>query len=128
MTSASRTTTSNILPPHHTTPYHTIPHHTIPHHTIPTVTCRYGKALDRRAKLHRRLATSLGGGDEALQGRIVHLRQAMEDVSMVAQIDGFKHEQLMFVDEVLKLLGSALARQQGKSRLAVLPSSHTIQQ
>merc|ERR1719319_210496 len=89
---------------------------------------KYGKALDRRAKLHRRLATSLGGGDEALQGRIVHLRQAMEDVSMVAQIDGFKHEQLMFVDEVLKLLGSALARQQGKSRPAVLPSSHTIQQ
>ena len=47
---------------------------------------------------------------------------------MVAQIDGFKHEQLMFVDEVLKLLGSALARQQGKSRPAVLPSSHTLQQ
>ena len=31
--------------------------------------------------------------------------QAMEDVSMVAQIEGFKHEQLLFVDEVLKQLG-----------------------
>ena len=29
----------------------------------------------------------------------------MEDVSMVAQIEGFKHEQLLFVDEVLKQLG-----------------------
>ena len=70
--------------------------------------CRYGKALDRRAKLHKRQALSLGGADEELEKRIQHLRQAMEDVSMVAQIEGFKHEQLMFVDEVLKQLGGLL--------------------
>ena len=76
----------------------------------------------------------------------------MEDVSMVAQIEGFKHEQLLFVDEVLKQLGeyqptnqkkshpvarkatplhsagSALATEAGKCRPPVLPSAHTIQQ
>ena len=37
--------------------------------------------------------------------RLLSQCQAMEDVSMVAQIEGFKHEQLLFVDEVLKQLG-----------------------
>merc|ERR1719195_1983659 len=70
---------------------------------------KYGKALDRRSKLHRKQAHLQGGGEEGMKARICHLRKAMEDVSMVAQIEGFKHEQLLFVDEVLKQLGSALA-------------------
>merc|ERR1711953_1266155 len=54
---------------------------------------KYGKALDRRSKLHRKQAHLQGGGDEGMKKRISHLRKAMEDVSMVAQIEGFKHEQ-----------------------------------
>jgi import receptor subunit TOM70 len=50
----------------------------------------------------------------------------MEDVSMVAQLEGYKHEQLLFVDEVLKHLGSALAVVAAKNREPNLPSSHTI--
>merc|ERR1719192_2312395 len=78
---------------------------------------KYGKALDRRSKLHRKQAHLQGGGEEGMKTRISHLRKAMEDVSMVAQIEGFKHEQLLFVDEVLKQLGSALATEAGKCRL-----------
>merc|ERR1711990_1285291 len=89
---------------------------------------KYGKALDRRSKLHRKQAHLQAGGEEGMKARICHLRKAMEDVSMVAQIEGFKHEQLLFVDEVLKQLGSALATEAGKSRPPVLPSAHTIQQ
>jgi len=89
---------------------------------------KYGKALDRRSKLHRKQAHLQAGGEEGMKARICHLRKAMEDVSMVAQIEGFKHEQLLFVDEVLKQLGSALATEAGKCRPAVLPSAHTIQQ
>ena len=43
--------------------------------------------------------------EPATNGVIICQCQAMEDVSMVAQIEGFKHEQLLFVDEVLKQLG-----------------------
>ena len=61
--------------------------------------------MDRRSKLHKKFASTLGAGDENIAKRIVHLKQAMEDVSMVAQLEGYKHEQLLFVDEVLKHLG-----------------------
>jgi len=47
---------------------------------------------------------------------------------MVAQLEGYKHEQLLFVDEVLKHLGSALAVMAAKKRESNLPSSHTIVQ
>merc|ERR1712128_86441 len=87
---------------------------------------RYGKSLDRRSKLHKKFASTLGAGDENIAKRIVHLKQAMEDVSMVAQLEGYKHEQLLFVDEVLKHLGSALAVMAARNREPVLPSSHTI--
>jgi len=89
---------------------------------------RYGKALDRRSKINKKLASLLGTGDDNLEKKIVHLKQAMEDVSMVAQLEGYKHEQLMFVDDVLKHLGSALAVLAGKRRDPTLPSSHTIVQ
>lgn len=89
---------------------------------------KYGKALDRRAKLHRKRAGLLGGDEGDTQQRIKHLQQAMEDVSMVAQLEGYKHEQLLFVDEVLKQLGSALAIVAAKNRSPILPSSHTIKQ
>merc|ERR1712038_1163394 len=72
---------------------------------------KYGKALDRRSKLHRKQAHLQGGGEEGMKARICHLRKAMEDVSMVAQIEGFKHEQLLFVDEVLKQLALWQPRQ-----------------
>merc|ERR1712128_133382 len=87
---------------------------------------RYGKSLDRRSKLHKKFASTLGAGDENIAQRIVHLKQAMEDVSMVAQLEGYKHEQLLFVDEVLKHLGSALAVMAARNREPNLPSSHTI--
>merc|ERR1719158_2430964 len=88
---------------------------------------KYGKALDRRAKLHKKRAALLEGGGK-MEDFIMHLKQAMEDVSMAAQIDGFKHEQLLFVDETLKLLGSSLAILAAKNRPPLLPSSHTIMQ
>ena len=67
---------------------------------------RYGKSLDRRSKIHKKMALDLPNGDENIGKRIEHLKQSMEDVSMVAQLEGYKHEQLLFVDEVLKHLGS----------------------
>ena len=43
--------------------------------------------------------------------RIVHLRQALEDVSILAHLDGYRPEHLVFVDQVLKVLGElALAQ------------------
>jgi len=91
---------------------------------------RYGKALDRRSKINKKIALSLtsGEGDDIVEKKIKHLKQAMEDVSLVAQLEGYKHEQLMFVDEVLKHLGSALAVMANKTREPNLPSSHTILQ
>ena len=73
-------------------------------------TLRYGKALDRRSKINKKIALSLtsGEGDDIVEKKIKHLKQAMEDVSLVAQLEGYKHEQLMFVDEVLKHLGNFL--------------------
>lgn len=89
---------------------------------------KYGKALDRRAKLLKKASANLGKTEPELEKRVANLRQAMEDVSMVAQLEGYKHEQLMFVDEVLKDLGSSLAVLEAKKRPPVLPSSHTILQ
>jgi len=89
---------------------------------------KYGKALDRRAKLLKKASASLGKTDEEVEKRISNLRQAMEDISMVAQLDGYKQEQLVFVDEVLKDLGSSLAVMEAKRRPPVLPSAHTILQ
>eukprot|EP00090_Calanus_glacialis_P042689 TRINITY_DN7568_c0_g1_i1.p1 TRINITY_DN7568_c0_g1~~TRINITY_DN7568_c0_g1_i1.p1 ORF type:complete len:527 (-),score=139.62 TRINITY_DN7568_c0_g1_i1:104-1630(-) len=86
---------------------------------------RYGKSLDRRSKIHKKIAIALSG-DENITKKIEHLKQSMEDVSMVAQLEGYKHEQLLFVDEVLKHLGSALAVVAAKKRDPTLPSSHTI--
>jgi len=88
---------------------------------------KYGKALDRRAKLHKKRAAVMEGKGK-MEDIIMHLKQAMEDVSMAAQIDGFKHEQLLFVDETLKLLGSSLAILAAADRPPVLPSNHTIMQ
>ena len=39
---------------------------------------RYAKALDRRAKVLRKLAAKLKGGDENLNLKIEHLSQALE--------------------------------------------------
>ena len=47
---------------------------------------------------------------------------------MAAQLEGLKHEQLLFVDETLKHLGSALAVSAAKTREPTLPSGHTIVQ
>jgi len=89
---------------------------------------RYGKALDRRAKVLRKLATKLGGTDQQLESRVTHLKQALEDMSMCCQLEGYKQDQLMFVDGLLKELGSASAILAVKNRKADLPSGHTIQQ
>ena len=37
--------------------------------------------------------------------RIHHLKQALEDVSVLAHLDGYRQEHLLFVDNVLKELG-----------------------
>merc|ERR1740128_1433631 len=61
---------------------------------------RYGKALDRRAKVMRKLTNKLGGGDENNKLRVAQLMQALEDLSMCCQLDGFRQDQLAFVDEL----------------------------
>ena len=38
---------------------------------------KYGKALDRRAKLHKKQAQALGGGEGQVEDRIRHLKQVM---------------------------------------------------
>ena len=40
-----------------------------------------------------------------LDKRIAHLRQALEDVSVLAHLDGYRPDHLMFVDQLLKELG-----------------------
>jgi len=87
---------------------------------------KYGKALDRRSKLHKKAAAALGDSDDVLEKKIEHLKQSMEDISLVAQMDGYKQEQLIFVDEVLKELGTSQAVLASKRRSPTLPSSHTI--
>jgi len=89
---------------------------------------RYGKALDRRAKLLRKQASKLPGGDENIQLKIDKLMQALEDLSMCCQLDGYRQDQLTFVDELLKELGSAEAVLAAKNRKPELPSGHAINQ
>merc|ERR1740128_44599 len=89
---------------------------------------RYGKALDRRAKVMRKLTNKLGGGDENNKLRVAQLMQALEDLSMCCQLDGFRQDQLAFVDELLKELGSAEAVIAVKNRSPELPSAHAINQ
>lgn len=64
---------------------------------------RYGKSYDRRSKILKKLVDTLDGGK--LEERIKHLRQALEDVSVLAQLDGYNPQQLGLVDEILKQLG-----------------------
>ena len=42
---------------------------------IDTYPIRYGKALDRRSKLHRKQAHLQGGGEDGMKARISHLRK-----------------------------------------------------
>lgn len=87
---------------------------------------KYGKSYDRRSKILKKIAD--GVSKEDLDQRIGHLRQSLEDVSVLAHLDGYRQEHLLFVDIVLKELGSGLAVQAGKKREAVLPSAHSISQ
>ena len=67
---------------------------------------KYGKSYNRRCKILRRLVERLDK-DKAkdLDERIGHLRQALEDVSVLALLDGFQQDQLLLVDDILKQLG-----------------------
>eukprot|EP00088_Acartia_fossae_P027010 TRINITY_DN2779_c0_g1_i2.p1 TRINITY_DN2779_c0_g1~~TRINITY_DN2779_c0_g1_i2.p1 ORF type:complete len:510 (+),score=122.95 TRINITY_DN2779_c0_g1_i2:43-1572(+) len=89
---------------------------------------RYGKALDREAKVLRKLAAKLGGEQEDLNKRISMLTQALEDMSMCCQLEGYKQDQLTFIDGLLKELGSAEAILANKTRVPDFPSGHTINQ
>jgi len=89
---------------------------------------RYAKALDREAKVLKKLAAKLGGDEESLNKRITMLSQALEDMSMCCQLEGYKQEQLAFIDSLLKELGSAEAILANKTRVPDFPSGHTINQ
>ena len=64
---------------------------------------KYGKSYNRRCKILRRLVDKDKAKD--LDERIGHLRQALEDVSVLALLDGFQQDQLLLVDDILKQLG-----------------------
>ena len=64
---------------------------------------RYGKSYDRRSKILKKVVEKLD--NSKLDDKIVHLRQALEDVSVLAQLDGYQQHQLAMVDEILKQLG-----------------------
>ena len=68
---------------------------------------RYGKSYDRRSKILKKLVDTMDGNK--LEERIKHLRQALEDVSVLAQLDGYNPQQLVIVDEVLKQLGERIS-------------------
>ena len=68
---------------------------------------RYGKSYDRRSKILKKLVDTMDG--DKLEERIRHLRQALEDVSVLAQLDGYNPQQLVIVDEVLKQLGERVS-------------------
>merc|ERR1719225_1875329 len=68
---------------------------------------KYGKSYNRRCKI---------------------LRRALEDVSVLALLDGFQQDQLLLVDDILKQLGSSLAVVTSRSREPVMPSNYTIVQ
>jgi len=87
---------------------------------------KYGKSYDRRSKILKKMALEVEKDD--LDQRIAHLRQALEDVSVLAHLDGYRPDHLMFVDQLLKELGSGLAVRAGKKREALLPSGHSISQ
>merc|ERR1719422_2019677 len=90
---------------------------------------KYGKSYNRRCKILRRLVERLDK-DKAkdLDERIGHLRQALEDVSVLALLDGFQQDQLLLVDDILKQLGSSLAVVTSRSREPIMPSNYTIVQ
>ena len=87
---------------------------------------RYGKSYDRRSKILKKVVDTLD--NTKLDDKIRHLRQALEDVSVLAYLDGYQHQQLVMVDDILKQLSSALAIVTAKTREPVMPSHYTIGQ
>ena len=68
---------------------------------------RYGKSYDRRSKILKKMVDTLDSA--RLEERIRLLRQALEDVSVLAKLDGYSNQQLVIVDEVLKQLGETMS-------------------
>ena len=68
---------------------------------------RYGKSYDRRSKILKKMVDTLDSA--RLEERIRLLRQALEDVSVLAKLDGYNNQQLVIVDEVLKQLGETMS-------------------
>ena len=68
---------------------------------------RYGKSYDRRSKILKKMVDTLDSA--RLEERIRLLRQALEDVSVLAKLDGYNNQQLVIVDEVLKQLGESMS-------------------
>jgi len=88
---------------------------------------RYGKSYDRRSKILKKIVDNLDK-NSSLELMITHLRQALEDVSVLSLLDGYRHDQLIIVDEILKLLGGSLAVVTAKEREPIMPSNYTIVQ
>jgi len=106
---------------------------------------RYVKALERRAKVQRKSATSalsnLKKKIEDMQESTIpeessvtktvvdQLRMALEDMTAVCILEGFqKQEHLMLVDSILKELGRSEARLIFLNRKPAMSSSHFIDQ
>ena len=85
---------------------------------------RYVKALERRARLNRKLRDLDSGKD-----RLERLRTALEDMTSVCFLEGFqKQDHLVLVDTILKDLGRSEARIIFSERKPVLTSQHFIKQ
>jgi len=106
---------------------------------------RYVKALERRARVQRKTASSSSsnlikkienvkestGLEESTitQDMVDKLRMALEDMTAVCILEGFqKQEHLMLVDSILKELGRSEARLIFLNRTSTMSSSHFIDQ
>ncbi len=87
---------------------------------------KYVKALDRRAKVSRKMAQKEGVDYQTASNK---LKTALLDITSVCILEGFqKQEHLMLVDAILKELGRVEAREAVKNRVPSLTSKHFIQQ
>ena len=58
--------------------------------------------------------------------RIHHLKQALEDVSVLAHLDGYRQEHLLFVDNVLKELGERFLQFRLKNSSALRSAQEAV--
>ena len=85
---------------------------------------KYVKAMERKAKACRKQAQAM-----TTTSPVAKFREALEDITGVCILEGFqRQDNIMLVDQIIKDLGRAEAKEAAATREPMLTSKHFIQQ